>query len=139
VYGELHRYVPVLAYWEGFRIGEEAVRHHPRKHGVSKFGYSRFLNGFLDLLSVMFLRKSERSPLHLFGRIGIFFFLIGLLINLYFGIEWLRGEPLRVRPLLLFGVGLIILAIQFISLGLLGEMIARLGVKRAYPSRKVKE
>ncbi|UCF79875.1 MAG: glycosyltransferase family 2 protein [Candidatus Eiseniibacteriota bacterium] len=133
LYGELHRFIPVLAHWSGSRVGERSVLHHPRKHGRSKFGVARFINGFLDLLSVMFLSAHESNPLHLFGRLGLFFLLVGTIINLYFAVEWLTGEPIRVRPLLLFGVGLVILAIQFISMGLLGEMIAKTGRRKEYP------
>lgn len=125
VYGELHRYLPALCHWQGFKVTELPVRHHPRKYGVTKFGMSRFVNGFLDLLSVMFLYSGSRSPLHVFGRVGLFLGLIGTGILAYFGVIWIRGEWLRVRPLLIFGVVLEILATQFISLGLLGEMMAR--------------
>jgi glycosyltransferase involved in cell wall biosynthesis len=135
LYGELHRFIPVLAHWSGCRVGERPVLHHARKHGRSKFGAARFVNGFLDLLSVMFLTAHESNPLHLFGRLGLFFLLVGTVINVYFAVQWVMGEPLRVRPLLLFGVGLVILAIQFISMGLLGEMIAKTGRRKEYPLR----
>ena len=125
VYGELHRYLPALSHLQGFKVTELPVRHHARRYGVTKFGSNRFINGFLDLLAVMFLHGGSRSPLHFFGRIGILFGAIGGLILAYFAVIWVSGEWLRVRPLLLFGVGLVILATQFISLGLLGEMIAR--------------
>ncbi len=135
LYGELHRFIPVLAHWSGCRVGERPVLHHARKHGKSKYGVARFVNGFLDLLSVMFLTAHESNPLHLFGRLGLFFLLVGTVINAYFAVQWVMGEPLRVRPLLLFGVGLVILAIQFISMGLLGEMIAKTGSRKEYPLR----
>lgn len=125
VYGELHRYLPALCHWQGFKVTELPVRHHPRKYGVTKFGMNRFVNGFLDLLSVMFLYSGSRSPLHLFGRVGLAMGLVGGGILAYFAVVWLRGEWLRVRPLLLFGVGMVILAVQFVSLGLLGEMLAK--------------
>lgn len=125
VYGELHRYLPALCHWQGFKVTELPVKHHPRKYGVTKFGMNRFVNGFLDLLSVMFLYSGSRSPLHLFGRLGLGLGVIGGGILTYFAVIWIRGEWLRVRPLLLFGVGMIILAVQFISLGLLGEMLAK--------------
>lgn len=125
VYGELHRYLPALSHWQGFRVTEVPVRHHPRKYGVTKFGMNRFLNGFLDLISVSFIYSGSRSPLHVFGRIGLAFGAIGGIILAYFAVIWITGEWLRVRPLLLFGVVLVILATQFISLGLLGEMMAR--------------
>lgn len=125
VYGELHRFIPVLAAWEGFTIGEEKVQHHARKHGRSKFGAARFLNGFLDLIAVLFLTRGGASPLHFFGRIGTVCFGSGLAICTYFAGYWLTGHALRVRPMLILGLVLIMLAMQFVSLGLLGEMIAR--------------
>jgi glycosyltransferase involved in cell wall biosynthesis len=132
LYGELHRFIPVLIHWEGGKVGEKVVLHHPRKYGRSKFGVARFINGFLDLLSVMFLTTHESNPLHLFGRLGLFFLMVGVVINVYFAGLWAVGQPLRVRPLLLFAVVLVILGIQFISMGLLGEMIARTGRRREY-------
>jgi glycosyltransferase involved in cell wall biosynthesis len=122
--GELHRFIPVLAHWNGFRVGEMRTVHHPRLHGKTKFGPARFLNGFLDLLAVMFLNTSSRRPLHLFGRIGVFFALVGAAITIGFSWRWVLGEGLRLRPALLFGAVLIILGIQFISMGFLGELIA---------------
>jgi glycosyltransferase involved in cell wall biosynthesis len=136
VYGELHRFMPALAHWRGFRVGEVAVNHRPRKYGRSKFGAARFVNGFLDLLSAAFLSTSALKPLHLFGRIGLLSLAAGLVLGLWFVGLWLGGEPIRVRPLMLFGAGLVLLGIQLILMGLLGEMIARLGVSRAdYPVR----
>ncbi len=136
VYGELHRFIPALAHWRGFRVGEVPVHHRARKYGRSKFGAARFVNGFLDLLSAAFISTSALKPLHLFGRIGLLFLAGGTLIGLWFVGLWLGGEPIRVRPLMLFGAGLVLLGIQLILMGLLGEMIARLGVSRAdYPVR----
>ncbi len=135
VYGELHRFLPVLAHWSGFRAGEIPVTHHARKYGETKFGASRFVNGFLDLIAVMFL-TSDKSPLHFLGRVAIGLLAIGVVINGYFGITWLMGHGLRVRPLLLFGVVLIILAMQFISMGLLGELVASTTHKRQYEVKR---
>lgn len=126
LHGELHRYIPVLASRLGWRIGEVAVRHHPRRFGKSKFGSSRLINGFLDLLLVMFLSGRHRSPLHVFGRLGVIFLAIGSAILTWMAVLWLVEQRLRVRPMLLFGVILVILGIQFISMGLLAEMIAGL-------------
>jgi len=126
VYGELHRYIPALAHWAGYRVGEKVVQHHPRKYGKTKFGLSRFFKGFLDLLTVLFNTRYIRRPLHLFGVWGILSFLIGGCIDLYLSIEWLRGETsLSNRPLFLVGFLFIIIGVQFISIGLLGEMITR--------------
>lgn len=135
VYGELHRFLPVLAHWSGFKAGEIPVTHHPRKYGETKFGASRFVNGFLDLIAVMFL-TSDKSPLHFLGRVAMGLLAIGVVINGYFGIIWLMGHGLRVRPLLLFGVVLIILAMQFISMGLLGELVASTTHKRQYEVKR---
>lgn len=136
VYGELHRFLPALAHWRGFRVGEVAVHHRPRRFGRSKFGASRFVNGFLDLLSAAFISTSALKPLHVFGRIGIMFFTLGALLGLWFVGLWIRGDPIRVRPLMLFGAGMVLLGIQFVLMGLLGEMIAQLGARADYPVRR---
>jgi hypothetical protein len=137
LYGELHRYIPVLADRLGFRIAEREVVHHPRLHGRSKYGSARFLNGSLDLLTVVFLGSSQRKPLHVFGRIGAAFLATGLLISLYMGGFWILERALRVRPLLIGAVILIILGMQFISMGLLAEMIASAQREvQVYPVRR---
>ncbi|MFH1843868.1 MAG: glycosyltransferase family 2 protein [bacterium] len=123
LYGEMHRYTPALAHLEGFRVGELKVRHHARRFGVTKYGPARFLNGFLDLLTVLFLNSRSTSPLHFFGRIGLFFLLAGSIIDGYFLVQWIAGHGLHIRPLLLLGVTLILLAVQFVSLGLMAELI----------------
>ena len=123
VYGELHRYIPVLAKLAGFNVGELVVNHRLRKFGKTKFGASRFLKGFLDLTTVLFLGKFERNPLHFFGILGGFLFLSGLVINGYLTIQWFGGVWIGNRPILFLGILLLIVGIQFISLGLLAEMI----------------
>lgn len=123
VYGELHRYLPVLAHVMGFRVGEIPVRHHARQHGVTKFGRSRFLNGLFDLMTVLFLTRQQSSPLHFFGRVGLVFGFLGGAISLYFLVTWLGGAALRLRPLMLLGISFLLVAIQFISLGLLAELL----------------
>jgi glycosyltransferase involved in cell wall biosynthesis len=123
VYGELHRFLPVLAKWSGFRCTEIPVQHHPRKYGKTKFGMSRFLSGFLDLITVVFLSKYTRKPLHLFGAIGLIFILVGLIICAYLAIGWFQGHWIGNRPILLLGVLLIVVGVQFFSIGLLGEML----------------
>jgi glycosyltransferase involved in cell wall biosynthesis len=127
VYGELHRYIPLLAKWQGYdRIGEKVVEHHPRKHGRTKFGFERFVRGFLDLISVVFLTRFAARPMHFFGAVGTLAFIGGLVISLYLTIDKLfYGHPLGDRPLLLFGVMLILLGAQMFSTGLLGEMLIR--------------
>jgi glycosyltransferase involved in cell wall biosynthesis len=126
VYGELHRYLPVLAHWAGYKVGEIVVQHHPRKYGKTKFGISRFIKGFLDLLTVMFTTRYFKRPLHLFGSIGIFIFVIGFGITFYLSLlKLIENITLSNRPLFILGVMLTIVGIQFISIGLLGEMITR--------------
>jgi glycosyltransferase involved in cell wall biosynthesis len=126
IYGELHRYIPVLAHWEGFRVGEMVVRHRPRRFGKTKFGLARFWKGFLDLLTALFTTRYIRRPLHLFGFWGMAAFVVGLLIDAWLAVEWYLGRTaLSNRPLFLLGILLMIVGIQFISLGLLGEMITR--------------
>jgi glycosyltransferase involved in cell wall biosynthesis len=126
VYGELHRYIPALAHWAGFRVGEKVVNHRPRQYGHTKFGIRRFSRGFLDLLTVLFTTRYIRRPLHLFGVWGIISFLIGVVIDGYLSVEWLLGlTSLSNRPLFLLGILFIIIGVQFVSFGLLGEMINR--------------
>ena len=126
VYGELHRYIPVLAHWEGFKVGEMIVQHRARKYGRTKFGMGRFWKGFLDLVTVLFTTRYIRRPLHLFGFWGLVIMLTGLFIDGWLIAEWLNGlTALGNRPLFLGGTFLIVVGIQFISLGLLGEMITK--------------
>lgn len=123
IYGELHRFIPVLAKWKGFRVTEIKVEHHPRRYGVSKYGMERFSRGFLDLLTVLFLTRYLKRPLHLFGGVGMTCLVLGGALSSYFGVQWLMGFPMYVRPLMVFGWVAIILGIQFVSMGLLGEMM----------------
>ncbi len=126
VYGELHRYLPVLAHWAGYKIGEIVVQHHPRKYGKTKFGVSRFLKGFLDLLTVMFTTRYFKRPLHLFGTVGLVIFLLGFGITFYLSLlKLIENISLSNRPLFILGVMLTIVGVQFISIGLLGEMITK--------------
>ena len=124
VYGELHRYLPVLAHWAGFRVTETPVLHHPRKHGSSKFGLGRFTHGFFDLLTVYFVSNYTRRPLHLFGSFGLLSLGTGFGIALYLTWLWLSGVGIGTRPLLQFSVLLMVLGIQLVSMGLIAEMIA---------------
>lgn len=122
VYGELHRFIPVLAGWEGFRIGEQRVSHSERRFGRSKYGARRLLNGMFDLMTVMFITRRATTPLHLFGRIAFLFFAAGGLINLYFLVKWIMGQGLHVRPLMVLGLIMIVISIQIGSIGLLAEL-----------------
>lgn len=125
LYGELHRYIPVLAHFRGFRVGELPVQHRPRRHGRSKFGLERYFRGFFDLLTVLFLNHYTRRPLHLFGWLGLLAFGTGFLIDAYLAVLKLGfGEPIGHRPLLTFGVLLMVIGALFVVFGLLGEMIA---------------
>lgn len=123
LYGELHRYIPVLASRKGFSVGELPVCHHKRTSGVSKYGWDRFYKGFLDLITVLFITKYTRRPLHLFGVIGLLAMGVGFGINAYLAVRWWMGESLTNRPLLLLGVMLMLLGIQVLTTGLIGEMI----------------
>ena len=132
VYGELHRYIPVLASRRGFTIGELPVKHHAREHGRSKYGFGRLYKGPLDLITVLFITKYTRRPLHLFGMLGGVSFALGLAINIYLAVLWwFFGETLSYRPLLLLGVLLMLLGIQVLMTGLIGEMITFKNFRRA--------
>jgi len=123
LYGDMHRYVPALAHLDGYRVTEMPVRHFARKYGETKYGVARFLNGFFDLLTVYFLHARRTSPLHFFGRIGMGFLTIGGLISLYHLYFWIVTQTLRMRPSLLLGFVFILVAFQFISLGLIAELV----------------
>ena len=123
VYGELHRYIPVLASRRGFAVGEIEVTHHPRRHGTSKYGWDRFYKGLLDLITVLFITRYTRRPLHLFGAIGLLLLASGFGIDAYLAILWFGGTHLGNRPLLQLGVLMMVLGIQVLTTGLIGEMI----------------
>jgi len=125
VYGELHRYMPVLADWEGFSVSEVVVTHHPRRYGKTKFGISRFFKGFVDLITVIFSTRYIKRPMHFFGFFGALSFIIGLIVNGYLTIDWIMGKPLSNRPMLFLGMLLIIVGVQMFSVGLLGEMLVK--------------
>ncbi len=137
VYGELHRYTPALAHWAGFTVTEVPVKHHPREHGKSKFGAERFLRGFFDLLTVLFLRRYATRPLHLFGMFGGTLFAGGLGIGVYLTIVKIMGGAIGRRPLLTLGILLMVVGVQFVSFGLIGEMLAYLRSEEvSYPVRE---
>ena len=124
LYGEFHRYIPALAHWKGYTVGEIEVEHHPRIHGKSKYGIGRLFKGFLDLITVTFLTLYKKRPLHIFGGVGFLLIFSAMIINLDLISLWVRGIKIGSRPLLMLGILLMVLGFQFISLGLLGEMIA---------------
>lgn len=125
LYGEFHRFVPVMAQWRGYSVTEIKVRHHPRKYGVSKFGARRFSRGLIDLLNVLFLTTFLRMPLRLFGPMGFWTFLLGVVIDLYVVIRsyFITHEPIHNQPMLFVGILLMIFGVQFILAGLQSEMI----------------
>jgi len=123
LYGELHRYIPVLAQWNGFKVGEIDVEHAPRLHGRSKFGRARFWRGFLDLLTVKFITTYTGRPFHLFGGLGIGFGVIGGALLMWMFVLKLMGEGIGERPALIIGVLFAVVAVQLMTLGLLAELI----------------
>lgn len=125
LYGELHRFTPVLAHAEGFRVGELPVRHHPRRWGQSKYGWKRLVKGFLDLLTVTFLTQYRQRPMHLLGLPGLLALILGVAIGLFLTAEkLLAGATIGTRPLLLLAVLLVVIGAQFFGLGLIGELLA---------------
>jgi dolichol-phosphate mannosyltransferase len=130
LYGELHRFIPVLAAARGFKVGELAIGHRPRRFGRSKYGMRRLLKGFLDLLTVKFLTGFGQRPQHLLGGIGLVSFLLGAALMLYLGVTWFvrlfdpdAFLPLHDRPLLIYAVAALLLGAQMISIGFLAELI----------------
>jgi glycosyltransferase involved in cell wall biosynthesis len=133
VYGEMHRYIPVLAKRAGYgNIGEKVVQHQARKYGVTKFGLERFLFGFLDLLSVSFITGFAKRPMHLFGGLGVLCFFIGFCISLYLSIAKYFFAVYRMteRPLFYFGLVLLVIGVQLFLAGFLAELISRSATNR---------
>ena len=132
LYGELHRFIPALAAWKGFRVDELPVHHRARRFGRSKFGSARFWRGCLDLVTVLFLTHYTRRPLHLFGGLGLAAWIAGFGANLYLTGLWLAGvRPIGTRPLLAFGVLSMLVGIQFFAVGLLSELVLSYQTKSA--------
>ena len=131
LYGELHRFIPVLAYYRGYRIAELAVNHRPREHGRSRYGVERYVRGFLDLLTVSFIGRYRYRPLHLFGGLGLTLGFLGLVVLSYLTVLKIEGHAIGQRPLLILGVLLVVVGLQFFSLGLIGEMITSHHEERA--------
>ena len=135
VYGEMHRYIPLLAKWAGFRkIGEKVVEHRARKYGVTKFGWNRFVNGFLDLFSIMFMGKFGKKPMHLFGLWGSIVFFVGFVMWIYLFVQkfFFSVFNMTERPLFYVGLISIVVGTQLFLAGFLGEMIARNSADRNF-------
>ncbi len=128
--GDLYRYIPVMAATDGFRVVERPVNHRPRRFGRSKYGLERYVRGFLDLLTIMFIGRFRWRPMHLFGGIGLLFTLAGLVVSLYLVVEKVLGHSIGQRPLLLLGVLLIVVGVQLFTIGLVSEMIQRNHLRR---------
>jgi dolichol-phosphate mannosyltransferase len=131
LYGELHRFIPVLAHEQGYRVAELPVNHRPREHGRSRYGMERYLRGFLDLLTVSFMGRYRHRPLHLFGGLGLLLGGSGVVLLVYLTIVKLMGHAIGQRPLLTLGVLLVVVGMQFFTLGLISEMITSHHEERA--------
>jgi glycosyltransferase involved in cell wall biosynthesis len=131
LYGELHRFIPVLAHEQGYRVGELAVNHRQREHGRSRYGLERYLRGFLDLLTVSFMGRYRHRPLHLFGGLGLLLGIVGSALLAYLTVVKLTGHAIGQRPLLTLGVLLVVVGMQFFTLGLISEMITSHHEERA--------
>ena len=131
LYGELHRFIPVLAHYRGYRIAELPVNHRPREHGRSRYGVERYVRGFLDLLTVSFIGRYRYRPLHLFGGLGLLLGMLGFVVLLYLTILKIGGHAIGERPLLILGVLLVVVGLQFFSLGLISELITSQHEERA--------
>jgi glycosyltransferase involved in cell wall biosynthesis len=130
IYGELHRFVPVLAHARGFRVGEVVVNHRPRRFGRSKYGVARFVKGLLDLVTVQFLSRFGQRPLHVLGVIGLVLFLVGGLGLAYLALIWVLGQgPIGTRPLLVYSAALLGVGTQLICLGILAELVTSYNIR----------
>jgi glycosyltransferase involved in cell wall biosynthesis len=130
LYGDLHRFIPVLAHQRGFRVAELPVNHRPREHGRSRYGLERLFRGFYDLLTVLFLGRFRHRPLHLFGGVGLLMTFAGFVICTYMTALWFGGSGIGQRPLLTLGVLLIVVGVQFLFMGFLGELMTSLMAER---------
>ena len=137
LYGELHRFIPVLAHYRGFRVAEVPVNHRPRGHGRSRYGMERYLRGFFDLLTVTFMGRYRYRPLHLFGGLGLLLGGLGFVLLAYLTVVKLTGHAIGQRPLLTLGVLLVVVGIQLFSLGLVGELVTSLHEERTGDRERV--
>lgn len=140
LYGDLHRYIPIIAHYQGFRVAEIPVRHHARQYGRSKYGVSRLLRGLMDFFTVIFIYNYGSRPLHLLGGLGALLGGLGLLINLYMTWLWIRGvRPIGDRPLLLLGILLVVVGVQITTLGLIAELLVANSRRQENPLDIVRE
>lgn len=139
IYGELHRYIPVLAARKGFKITEIPVHHNKREYGKSKYGFERYLRGLFDALSTSFISKFYDRPMYFFGKIGLLLLMIGVIICLYLTVIWFMGNNIGERPLLMLGLLCIILGVQSISTGFIGDMLVDATYKTRYSEDHIKE
>ena len=139
LYGEMHRYIPVLAHRQGFRIAEIPVEHHKREFGHSKYGMERYLRGLFDFLTTIFLIRYSDRPMYFFGKIGLLCLNVGFAICSYLTVIWFMGNSIGGRPLLVLGVLLILLGIQFISTGFIGNLLVDITHRDHYREDHIKK
>ena len=130
MYGDMHRYIPVMADAQGYKVSEVKVKHRPRQHGHSKYAFGRYGRGFLDFLTVLFLTRYRTRPLHLIGGMGILMAMVSFAILLYLTIGWFGGTPIAGRPMFFLGIMLFIVAVQLMTFGLLAEMVTSFFLER---------
>jgi glycosyltransferase involved in cell wall biosynthesis len=139
IYGDLHRYIPVIAHLDGYNVTDIPVTHHERRYGHSKYGVERLLRGGFDFLTILFLGRYGHRPLHFFGILGGILLSIGLIINLILAIEWFQGiRPIGDRPLLLLGILLVLVGLQFLTIGLIAELVVSLKQENENPLSSVR-
>ena len=137
IYGGLHRYIPLLLFNNGYKVTESVVNHRPRTYGKTKYGKSRFFHGIFDFLTIYFLKKYFNRPMYFFGSIGFLLSSIGLVINSYLSILWFQGTYIGNRPLFFLGILLIVVGIQSLSIGLIGELIVNSSRKKNKKIKKI--
>ena len=137
IYGGLHRYIPLLLHNNGYKVTECIVNHRPREHGKTKYGKSRFLHGIFDFLTINFLRKYFNRPMYFFGTFGLILSSIGLLINIYLTYFWFQGIYIANRPLFFLAILLILVGIQSLSIGLIGELIVNSSRNKVNKVKKI--
>jgi glycosyltransferase involved in cell wall biosynthesis len=144
LYGEMHRYIPAMLSWKGYKISEVRTNHRPRAHGKTKYGYQRLIKGFLDLILILFWQKYSMRPIHLLGGSGILLAAIGVILGIYLGVDRLAfGAPLTERPLFLLAILMIVVGVQFLVFGVLADIMVRIyygqGGRKHYTIEEVLE